>query len=402
MAESLWGGGVGGYLRQVTEVRIPHIRTDPKSRPMVRPWIFIVIALAVYVGTLMAFLGLGYGPAAMLFSGMFAAPIALVWFRPMIGWALSLMPLLVLLPADRIVFNDYLDPFSWLLFQAPVQLPVIYAFALSAPRRVCYPAVVITLITEALSQLNSEFGGGVFQSAALLVLATMLAVVLGRFRVHRRTARVRIAEEEGMRQVLEERTRLARELHDVVAHHMSVIAVQASTAPYRLDPGRPEVDREFQAIGSSAREALQELRQVLDVLRGSESAPTPGLNDLPKLIESTRLAGVPVRMIMNGSTLVPAPEVQYAAYRIVQEGLSNVIKHAPGAETAVWIAVRTAGVAIDVINERPPARSGPPNPSGHGLIGMRERAEAVGGTLLVGPTDRGGFQLRAALPTCQT
>ncbi len=368
---------------------------------MIRSWPFTTIAVTVFVATLPAFLGLGYGPAAVLFSGLVAVPVAVAWFRPMIGWALSLVPLLVLLPVDRILLGDNLDSYTWLMLQAPVQLPVVYAIAVSTTRQVCYPVVSITLVAELFSQLHSEFSGGeVYQAAAILVLATMLTVVLGRFRVHRRTARFRIAEEVGLRHVLEERARIARELHDVVAHHMSVIAVQASTAPYRLEPGRPEVDREFQAIGSSAREALRELRQVLDVLRGAEPAATPGLTDLPKLIESTRLAGVPVRMISNGPAPAPGPEVQYAAYRIVQEALSNVIKHAAGADTAVWIANRPAELTIDVINERPPARPGPANPAGHGLTGMRERAEAIGGTVLVGPTDRGGFQLRATLPTC--
>ncbi len=285
------------------------------------------------------------------------------------------------------------------MFQAPVQLPVIYAVALSTTRELGYPVVTITLVAELFGQLNSEFSGGqVYQAATMLVLATMLIIVLGRFRLHRRTAKVRIAEEEGMRHVLEERTRIARELHDVVAHHMSVIAIQASTAPYRFDHGRPEVDREFQAIGSSARDALQELRQVLDVLRGSAPAAMPGLTDLPKLVESSRLAGVPVRMIMDHPAPEPGPDVGYAAYRIVQEALSNVIRHATCATATVRIALEPAGLVVEVINERPPRPAGGPNPGGHGLTGIRERAEATGGKVWIGPTDRGGFLVRAILP----
>ncbi len=224
--------------------------------------------------------------------------------------------------------------------------------------------------------------------------------MFARFRVHRRRTKVQIAEEVGQRRVLEERTRIARELHDVVVHHMSVIAVQATTAPYRLESGlSAEVALEFQAIGASARASLHELRQMLDVLRGSESAATPGLNDLSKLIESTRMAGIPTLMIMNGAAPAPPSDVQHAAYRIVQEALSNVIKHAPGAATTVMVANQPPDLAIDVINKRPPVPTRPPNPPGHGLIGVRERAEAAGGTVLTGPTGDGGFRLRALLPT---
>ncbi|GAB3755822.1 sensor histidine kinase [Microlunatus parietis] len=231
--------------------------------------------------------------------------------------------------------------------------------------------------------------------AAVWTLALILTFVLARFWLHRRDAAARIAEEEGLRRVLEERARIARELHDVVAHHMSVVAVQASTAPYRLDPGRPDVVDEFRSIGASARASLQELRQLLDVLRGAAPPPTPGLADVPKLVESARVAGVPVQLIMDGRA-DPGADAGTAAYRIVQEALSNVIRHAPGAETLVRIATEPDLLLIDVRNRRPPQPVRPTAP-GHGLTGMRERVTATGGTLTTGPTDDGGFRVEARL-----
>lgn len=180
------------------------------------------------------------------------------------------------------------------------QLPVVYAVTVTARRSIHQPLVAVTLLVGLAGPYDSNFGSPDVQlGAAVWTLALILTFVLARFWLHRRDTNARVAEEEGLRRELEERARIARELHDVVAHHRSIIAVQASTAPHRLDPGRPDVVDEFRSIGASARASLQELRQLLDVLRGTVPAATLGLADLPKLAESARLAGVPVRLIMN-------------------------------------------------------------------------------------------------------
>ncbi|WP_152361490.1 sensor histidine kinase [Microlunatus speluncae] len=406
MLDQLRGGRVGGYLRLAAGARVPHTTDDPASRPIVPHWPFLGFAGLLFVLNLPVYgFSLGYGWAALPASLLLAAPVAVAWSRPMIAWALALIPLIVLLPAHALLFPATMTPSPWLANQLAAHLPVIFLVAISTPRRICYPAVLITL-AAGLSAIPQDFGHSlnvIVQGAVIWSLATVLAMVLGRTRLQRRNAVVRIAEAEGRRQVLEERTRIARELHDVVAHHMSVIAVQASTASYRIKAGPPaELDDEFRAIGTSARESLRELRQVLDVLRGRDDGGRPGLADLPKLIESTRLAGIPVRLTSPDS--LPEQEnpeqesrVEYAAYRIVQEALSNVIKHAAGAATTVRIdRPEPAVLRVSVINE--PSRPGPPNPDGHGLVGMRERAGAIGGTVLVGPTESGGFRVEATLP----
>ncbi|MFH9420667.1 sensor histidine kinase [Streptomyces sp. NPDC017529] len=216
--------------------------------------------------------------------------------------------------------------------------------------------------------------------------------------------------ERAMRTLLEERTRIARELHDVVAHHMSVITVQAASAPYRIS-GIPEAaQEEFGTIAATARESLAEMRRLLGVLRseeterhgGPEKAPQPGLAQLPKLVEGTVRAGVPVELALPDEPVALAPAVDLSAYRIVQEALANVVRHAPGASTRVSVTVDAAGgrLTVLVVNSAPP-RAVPPletSGTGHGLVGMRERVRLVDGTLDTGPLPDGGFRVAAQLP----
>ncbi|MFH8343661.1 sensor histidine kinase [Streptomyces sp. NPDC018045] len=216
--------------------------------------------------------------------------------------------------------------------------------------------------------------------------------------------------ERAMRTLLEERTRIARELHDVVAHHMSVITVQADSAPYRIS-GIPEAaQEEFSTIAATARESLAEMRRLLGVLRseeterhgGPEKAPQPGLAQLPKLVEGTVRAGVPVELALPDEPVALAPAVDLSAYRIVQEALANVVRHAPGAPTRVSVTADGAGgrLTVLVVNSAPPRAAAPLEPSGtgHGLVGMRERVRLVDGTLDTGPLPDGGFRVAAQLP----
>nr|WP_269440660.1 histidine kinase [Micromonospora tarapacensis] len=208
--------------------------------------------------------------------------------------------------------------------------------------------------------------------------------------------------EKARRAVLEERTRIARELHDVVAHHMSMIAVQAETAPYRLtavpDPARAE----FAAIADSARAALTDMRRLLGVLRSEaedpQIAPQPSLAELPTLVATARRAGMAVTLETDVAA-EPSAAVGLAAYRIVQEGLANAARHAGGAAVRVTIRDRAGGLAVGVVNAggsasaRPDAKGG-----GQGLTGMRERAVSLGGSLTAGPTGDGGYAVDAVLP----
>ncbi|MRG60408.1 histidine kinase [Agromyces sp. CFH 90414] len=219
------------------------------------------------------------------------------------------------------------------------------------------------------------------------------------------------AAEHERRLIAEERTRIARDLHDVVAHRMSVIQVQATSAPYRLSGLDDAVAAEFGEIAQSARDAMAEMRELLAVLRDpegeAETAPQPGFADLTRLVASVRQTGLPLTARID-DRLPGGAVVGQVAYRIAQEALSNVLRHAAGAATTVTVVDAGAAVAVTVENHAPDAsaaasaRADDPRTGrddGHGIIGMRERARLVGGTIEAGPTAVGGFRVHALLPT---
>ncbi|MFF7727622.1 sensor histidine kinase [Streptomyces sp. NPDC008001] len=217
-------------------------------------------------------------------------------------------------------------------------------------------------------------------------------------------------EENARRAVAEERVRIARELHDVVAHHMSVISVQAGLAHYvfTADPGTAR--GALGTISAASGEALEELRRLLAVLRvGPEGVgenagegpyqPTPGLDRLEDTAERVRAAGVEVELRIVGERRPLAQGPDLCAYRVVQEALTNVIKHARPARATVHVEYLPNQLSVRVTDDgrgNVPAIPGPPG--GHGLIGMRERARIYGGTLAAGPRDEGGFEVRLTLP----
>jgi signal transduction histidine kinase len=242
--------------------------------------------------------------------------------------------------------------------------------------------------------------------SGVLAVGTALQV-LWQSRSQLRAERRLTAEEQSQRQELQQRNRIAQELHDVVAHSMSVISVQATTAPYRLPGLDAPVTQEFESIAASSRRALNEMRGLLAILRGDDdaaTAPQPGLGDIPGLVEATRASGATVELEMSPGVederlaAVP-PATGLTAYRIVQEAVSNALRHAPGAPVSVWIEVDGREVAVSVLNgpAQDPGRASTPG-SGLGLPGMRDRALAVGGTVQSGPTSAGGFTVRARLP----
>ncbi len=207
--------------------------------------------------------------------------------------------------------------------------------------------------------------------------------------------------------MLEERARIARELHDVVAHHLSLIAVQAETAPYRLS-GVPEpVRAEFASLSGAAREALTEMRKLLGVLRSdhpAERGPQPRLADLPELAAAARRAGVKVELSLPAAGGQVPPGVGVCAYRIVQEALSNAGRHAPGAAVTVTVDQDGNAVRLRVANG-PGTPAGPSTDGqrpGHGLTGMRERVALLGGSLTAGQAPGGGFAVSAVLPLRKT
>jgi signal transduction histidine kinase len=201
--------------------------------------------------------------------------------------------------------------------------------------------------------------------------------------------------------ILEERARIARELHDVVAHHVSTIAIQADTARLTTPGLPPEGGEKLEEIGRTARDAMTEMRRVLGVLRAPEGAderaPQPGLDQLGELIETARMAGTPVRLILEGRVVPLAPGVELTAYRIIQEALTNARRHAPGASVDVSLFYTGDALRLRVRDDGVGGDGFQPG-EGHGLVGMRERAAMVGGSLTAGPAIGGGFIVEASLP----
>ncbi len=233
-------------------------------------------------------------------------------------------------------------------------------------------------------------------------LTALLAVPeVFRVRRERLIEASRTRAEESKRRASEERLRIAQELHDVLAHNISLINVQAGSALHLLDE-RPEQARPaLAAIKEASNEALGELRSVLDVLReGSNRAPrspTPGLDQLDTLIARTRAAGLRVTKRVEGNPVALTAPVDRAAFRIVQESLTNVTRHAGEATAAVTLKYEERELEI-VIEDDGRGASSPQRESGNGLPGMRERALALGGEFEAGPRDQGGFRVFARLP----
>lgn len=214
-------------------------------------------------------------------------------------------------------------------------------------------------------------------------------------------------DEKARLAVAAERGRIARELHDVVAHGISVIAVQAGAGRHALGSDPHRAHAAFAAIEDTARQVLVEMRHMLGLLRergeSTTPAPLPRLADCDKLIEQARADGLVVDIVIEGEQRPLPPGIDLGAYRILQEALTNVRKHAPAARAEVQIRYAPAAVEIEVRNDRAPTQgsSGGTTAGGHGLIGMRERVALYGGTLEAGPLAEGGFRVRVRIPVDQ-
>ncbi|MEV0787762.1 histidine kinase [Kribbella sp. NPDC050459] len=250
---------------------------------------------------------------------------------------------------------------------------------------------------------------GSWSSLITMAVLSAAAVVVGDLLRSRTETNRRLVEQETIskaeraeRERLQERARIARELHDVVAHHLSVVVVRADSAPHRLPDVPDAVRAEFTGIADEARTSLTEMRRVLRLLRepvqqAGELGPQPGLDQLAELVESTRRAGADVQLVGE----VPSgfdPAVELTAYRVVQEGLSNAVRHALHAAVQVAVRRRTGELEVTVQNEKPPRPVVPAPGSGHGLTGMRERVALLDGTVSAGPTPEGGYLVHALIP----
>ncbi|MFF7729977.1 sensor histidine kinase [Streptomyces sp. NPDC008001] len=389
-----------------------------RKLPYVVAALFTALLLPLTGNLLTHEYGLGFGFGLSLAVAQ-TVPLLVAVRRPLLAWAIAfaadLATALVLLSEP--VNGEW--PWPW----PPMTVMGLLLLMLAAGMRERRPTLVaiwlVTGVSGAVLRSLSPERSSSNVWVTLFVVGGMLMLLAGALR-ERGDARRALAEQETIseaerarRTLLEERARIARELHDVVAHHMSVITVQADSAPYRLAGLPGEAREEFATIAATARESLTEMRRLLGVLRsedasgaggGTERAPQPGVGRIPQLVEATVRSGLPVELTMPDKLPDALPQaVDLSAYRIVQEALANVVRHAPGAETRVSVSAGDAGAGLMVLVVNAPAadRDAPPletSGTGHGLVGMRERVRLVGGTLDTGPLPGGGFRVAARLP----
>ncbi len=355
-------------------------------------------------------------PFALGMAILHSASLGLTAARPWVGALISLVPM-VIMPLVSDPVGAAPMPFS--VVAMITQVFVICIAGLRAhwmiPAGAWLASVAVGVLSNYLTMPAGQSEGAqinVVIFAAVsggLMVAAVVAQQWQNMRVELAAERSVSAEEQSRRRLAEERTRIARELHDVVAHGMSVVVVQATTASYRHAGLSQELKQEFDAIADNSRRAMTEMRSMLGSLRnadaGRELGPQPGLGDLPQLFASARSAGVriPEPELSDVVTHDIGEVIALTTYRIVQEALSNVIRHAPGATVAVSFVISGGNLSISVVNSSSDigaviAQLDRGQHVGQGLIGMRERAVIVGGSVVCVPLSDGGFSVSATLP----
>ncbi|MEU0399175.1 histidine kinase [Streptomyces sp. NPDC006197] len=374
-------------------------------------------ALIVFIIGMERFHG-ALGPIGLVTGLVPAAIVLLTLVRPVLAfWAsLASAPFVGYLAG-------YAGGWPWAANSLAAHLAVLAVVAArSRPRTAAW----MWLVTAGYCLFAEMFlgVGRSSDSVPLLFVAALALLTVTVFQVRRQATRevtaqqTVTAQERSKRTLLEERTTIARELHDVVAHHMSVVAIQAEAAPYRVENPPPELEQAFLTIRENAVAALTELRRILGVVRAEDyeapDAPQPTLGDLDALVGNVREAGLDVTKTVTGAVRELPQGVELSAYRIVQEALSNVLRHAPGAAAKVEVSYVLGGLGLRIANgparglvkpARHPAttpdgglRPPPSMGAGHGITGMRERVTMLGGEMTAEATDDGGYEVTAFVP----
>ncbi|WP_242574685.1 sensor histidine kinase [Streptomyces sp. NP-1717] len=331
------------------------------------------------------------------------APVLLVLVRPVAAWWLALGA-----TAVTGMLGSYYSDWPWTPSAFASYLVVMTIVAIrTGPRTAAWMWVVTLVYSLFVGGLLGGYGYGSTSGPMLFLSALILLTVSA---VHiRRDARKEVevqlsvnAVERSRRTLLEERTTIARELHDVVAHHMSVVAIQAEAAPYRVENPPPELEQAFATIRENAVSALTELRRVLGVVRAEDydapDAPQPTLADLEGLLSNVREAGLTVEKAVTGAVRALPQGVELSAYRIIQEALSNALRHAPGATATVEVSYVLGGLGLRIVNTPPQGLVKPSPGAGHGITGMRERVSMLNGEMTARLLADGGYEVAAFIP----
>ncbi|GAA4797010.1 histidine kinase [Streptomyces ziwulingensis] len=394
---------------------LPPMRTDGRltrrlsgrTRELAAHAPHAAVAAAGLIAMLIAFggtIGAG-GVVELLYALLALVPVLLTLVRPVGAFWVSLAAAPV-----TVLFAEQGEEWPWSPGSFACHLIVLTVVALRTRPRT---AAWMWALTAVYSLGADTFLGAdyYFSNTAPMLIVSALALLTVAVRHVRREAvqevtaqRTVTAHERSRRTLLEERTTIARELHDVVAHHMSVVAIQAEAAPYRVQNPPEELERAFATIRENAVAALTELRRVLGVVRAEDyeapDAPQPTLADLDALLANVREAGLAVDKAVTGAVRELPPGVELSAYRIVQEALSNTLRHAPGASARVEVSYVLGGLGLRIVNAAPPAAAliKPSPGAGHGVTGMRERVSMLDGEMTAGATADGGYEVAVFLP----
>ncbi|MDR3082405.1 MAG: histidine kinase, partial [Streptomyces sp.] len=313
---------------------------------------------------------------AAVYSLLALAPVLLTLVRPVGAFWLALAA-----TAISAVGGAHSDAWPWRPGSVISYMAVLIVVAIRTRPRT---AAWMWLLTLAYGLCEESFFGHAHRATdtpPMLIFSALILLAITVWHIRRAAAqevtahRTQTAHERSRRTLLEERTTIARELHDVVAHHMSVVAIQAEAAPYRVENPPPELEKAFVTIRENAVAALTELRRVLGVVRAEDyeapDAPQPTLADLDALLANVREAGLTVEKVTTGAVRELPPGVELSAYRIVQEALSNALRHAPGATARVEVGYVLGGLGVRIVNGPPPqvALEKSTHGAGHGITG---------------------------------
>lgn len=374
-----------------------------------RAWHMIGIDACTAVVVTIIYIGFGSqnpAPGQYIYDGpiWIAVVVAIAVGLPIAfrrKWPLPMLACVVVATCVATVLGMTREPYT-------ATVLIVYMVALAEPRAWSITALVIASIFSGLCLwLALARDGTPFEETIQFVLVLTLAVavswVIGHVTRRLRLAEFRSAAESTAKAIVDERLRIAREMHDVVAHSLSVIAVKAGIANHVAEEHPGEAREALRVIETISRGSLAEMRGVLGVLRsdteGPELTPAPTLDGIPALADRARQAGVRVRLELTGLDGLPNG-VSLAVYRIVQEALTNVVKHAAPADCRVTVAAADGEARVEVLDDGPGHRVLPERfgESGHGVDGMRERVMMYSGTFEAGPRPGGGFAVRARIP----
>lgn len=364
----------------------------------------VVVVLAMFV-LLLSFAvadSEGGSLGAALAGFIPAAALVMTLLRPAGAWWVSLLstPFVGL-------FSGYGDGGPWTPSSFVAHLGVMVVVAARTRPRTAAWMWACTAAYAVFAEVFLGFGYATDSPqmlffAALALLTTTIVHVRREAQREVTVQRTVTAVERDRRTLLEERTTIARELHDVVAHHMSVVAIQAEAAPYRVENPPPELEQAFVTIRENAVAALTELRRVLGVVRAEDyeapDAPQPTLAELDGLIANVRDAGLTVDKTVTGAVRELPQGVELSAYRIIQEALSNALRHAPGSTAKVEVSYVLGGLGLRIVNTPPQGLVKPSAGAGHGITGMRERVSMLNGEMTAQAAEDGGYEVAAFIP----